>query len=162
MWRKTVIRARLLGQHGIELNINTQHFKCFIIYLFLAVLGLHCCWWAFSRCSKQGLRSSCGARASHCGGFSCHRARFSTCGLQSCSSQAPEHRLTSCGTWAYLLCDLLDLPNPGIELVSPTLAGGLFTTEPPGKPQYAAFLLFIQRIEILVMDNNAKVVLSLY
>ena len=27
-----------------------------------------------------------------------------------------------------------DLPNPGIEPVSPTLAGGLFTTEPPGKP----------------------------
>ena len=27
-----------------------------------------------------------------------------------------------------------DLPNPGIEPVSPALAGGFFTTEPPGKP----------------------------
>ena len=27
-----------------------------------------------------------------------------------------------------------DLPNPGIEPVSPALAGGLFMTEPPGKP----------------------------
>ena len=30
-----------------------------------------------------------------------------------------------------------DLPDPGIEpasLVSPGLAGGFFTTEPPGKP----------------------------
>ena len=27
----------------------------------------------------------------------------------------------------------VDLPNPGIETESPTLAGGLFTTEPPGK-----------------------------
>ena len=27
-----------------------------------------------------------------------------------------------------------DLPNPGMELVSPALAGGFFTTEPPGKP----------------------------
>ena len=27
-----------------------------------------------------------------------------------------------------------DLPEPGIELVSPALAGGFFTTEPPGKP----------------------------
>ena len=30
-----------------------------------------------------------------------------------------------------------DLPNPGIEptsLVSPALAGGFFTTEPPGSP----------------------------
>ena len=30
-----------------------------------------------------------------------------------------------------------DLPNPGIEPVSPALAGGCFTTEPPGKPQYS-------------------------
>ena len=27
-----------------------------------------------------------------------------------------------------------DLPNPGIKSVSPELAGGFFTTEPPGKP----------------------------
>ena len=27
-----------------------------------------------------------------------------------------------------------DLPGPGIELTSPALAGGFFTTEPPGKP----------------------------
>ena len=33
-----------------------------------------------------------------------------------------------------------DLPNPGIEPASPTspaLAGGFFTTEPPGKPNLA-------------------------
>ena len=27
-----------------------------------------------------------------------------------------------------------DLPNPGIKLTSPALAGGFFTTEPRGKP----------------------------
>ena len=27
-----------------------------------------------------------------------------------------------------------DLPNPGIEPMSPALAGGFFTTEPPEKP----------------------------
>ena len=27
-----------------------------------------------------------------------------------------------------------DLPDPGIELTSPVLAGGFFTTEPPGNP----------------------------
>ena len=27
-----------------------------------------------------------------------------------------------------------DLPDPGIELTSPALAGRFFTTEPPGKP----------------------------
>ena len=36
----------------------------------LAVLGLQCCMWAFSSCSQQGLLSSCGGLASHCGGFS--------------------------------------------------------------------------------------------
>ena len=39
-----------------------------------------------------------------------------------------------------------DLPNPGIEPVSPALAGRLFTTEPPGKPymdiSYAFFFHF--------------------
>ena len=28
-----------------------------------------------------------------------------------------------------------DLPDSGIELTSPPLAGGFFTTDPPGKPQ---------------------------
>jgi len=27
-----------------------------------------------------------------------------------------------------------DLPNPGVEPISPALAGGSFTAEPPGKP----------------------------
>ena len=27
-----------------------------------------------------------------------------------------------------------DLPDPGVESVSPTLASKLFTTKPPGKP----------------------------
>ena len=30
-----------------------------------------------------------------------------------------------------------DLPDPGIEPVSPALADGFFTTEPPGKPTVA-------------------------
>ena len=30
-----------------------------------------------------------------------------------------------------------DLPDPGIELVSPALAGIFFTTEPPGKPTFS-------------------------
>ena len=31
-----------------------------------------------------------------------------------------------------------DLPNPGIEPMYPALAGGFFTTEPPGKPLFAS------------------------
>ena len=50
----------------------------------------------------------CGARASHCGGFSCCGARalgmwasvVVACGLSSCGSRALEYRLSSCGAWA--------------------------------------------------------------
>ena len=34
-----------------------------------------------------------------------------------------------------------DLPNPGIELESPALAGGFSTTEPPGKPPLGCGML---------------------
>ena len=52
------------------------------------------------------------------------------CGFSSCSSQALEHRLNSCGTLFYLLCSMCDLPRPGVEPVSPALTDGFFTTEP--------------------------------
>ena len=55
-------------------------------------------------------------------------------GFSSCSSGALEHSLSSCGAWAKLHCGIRDLPGPGIEPVSPALAGGFFTAEPPGKP----------------------------
>ena len=55
----------------IYIYITCTH--CYF-YLFLAILGLHCCMWAFSRCGKQGLLSNCGTWTSHCGGFSCCRA----------------------------------------------------------------------------------------
>ena len=39
-----------------------------------------------------------------------------------------------------------DLPDPGTEAMSPVLAGGLFTTEPPGKPHPRLYipLTFLQ------------------
>ena len=33
-----------------------------------------------------------------------------------------------------------DLPGPGLEPVSPALAGGLLTTAPPGKPPLGEIL----------------------
>ena len=32
------------------------------------------------------------------------------------------------------------LPNPGIEPMSPALAGGFFTAEPPGKPHRSHYI----------------------
>jgi hypothetical protein len=54
-------------------------------------------------------------------------------GFNSCSFWALDtgsiivvHGLSCSGMW--------DLSGSGIETVSPALAGGFFTTEPPGKP----------------------------
>ena len=54
-------------------------------------------------------------------------------------SQALEHRLSSCGPQAWQLCSLWGLPGAVITPVSAALAGGFFTTEPPGKPPLVSF-----------------------
>ena len=79
------------------------------------------------------------------------RARaFSSCGkrgplfiavrgpLTIAASPAAEHRLqtrrlSNCGSRAQPLRGMWDLPRPGLEPVSPALAGRLSTTAPPGK-----------------------------
>ena len=69
-------------------------------WVFVAVCRL------FSSCSEQELLSSWGAKASHCGGFSCCRAGtlgqadsvVVECMLSSCSSWAPKLRLNSYNT----------------------------------------------------------------
>ena len=53
-------------------------------------------------------------------------------GLRTCGSQAPERRLGSCGTWAWLLRGMWDPLGSGIEPESSALPGGF--SEPPGKP----------------------------
>ena len=43
------------------------------------------------------------------------------------------------GARAQLLCGMWDLPEPGLEPVSPALAEGFLTTVPPGKPSNLLF-----------------------
>ena len=74
---------------------------------------------------------------SRCAGFSSCGAQASVvvaCGLGSCGLWALECSLSSCGTRAYLLHGMKNLPRPGLEPVSTALAGGFLTTAPPGKP----------------------------
>ena len=111
------------------------------------MLGLRCCVWAFSSCGERGLlfvavrgllievaSLCCGARA-----LGAWTSVVVTRGLSSCGSQALEGRLSSCGARASLLRGVWDLPGPGIEPVSPALAGRLLTTAPPGKPWHVIF-----------------------
>ena len=67
------------------------------------------------------------------------------------ASTAAARGLSSCGTGAELLHGMCDPPGPGIEPVSPALAGGFFTTEPPGKPS-----IFIQFNTCLLSCSNIK------
>ena len=85
-----------------------------------------------------------GAQASHCSGFSCCRtqavgvlASVVAEGWRSnCGSRALGHWLSSCHMQAELLLTMWKLPGPGVEPMTPALAGGLSTTRPPGKPNF--------------------------
>ena len=85
---------------GVEApsSISELHFflKIYLFILFLAVLGLCCCEWAFSNCGEMRLLSSCGTWAVHCSGFSCCGAPA----LRHVSTVIAAHGLSKYGTWA--------------------------------------------------------------
>ena len=89
----------------------------------MAVLGLCFCARAFSSCGKRGplFIAVLGPLTITASLVAEHR-------LQTC-------RLSSCGSRAQLLRGMWDLPRPGLEPVSPVLAGRFSTTAPPGKPR---------------------------
>ena len=94
----------------------------------MAALDLRCCVQSFSSCGEQGLLLFV--------------AMYEL--LIAVASLDVEHRLqarglSSCGTRAYLLCVMWKLPEPGIEPVSPALAGRLLPTVPPGKSSKLLF-----------------------
>ena len=88
------------------------------------MLGLHFCARAFSSCGKRGPLF-----------ITVHGP------LTIAASLVAEHRLqmrriSGCGSRAQLLRGMWDLPSPGLEPVSPALAGRFSTTAPPGKPYF--------------------------
>ena len=88
----------------------------------MTVLSLRFCARAFSSCGKWGplFIAVCGPLTIAASLVAEHR--FQT------------HRLSNCGSRAQLLHGMWDLPRPGLEPVSPALAGRFSTTAPPGKP----------------------------
>ena len=88
----------------------------------MAVLGLRFCARAFSSCGKRGPL------------FITVRGPLSIAASLVAERRLQTRRLSSCGSRAQLLRGMWDLPGPGLEPVSPALAGRFSTTAPPGKP----------------------------
>ena len=93
----------------------------------MAVLGLRFCARAFSSCGKRGPL------------FIAVRGPFTIVASLFAEHRLQTHRLSNCGSWAQLLRGMWDIPRPGLEPMSPALAGRLSTTAPPGKPQNTIF-----------------------
>ena len=66
------------------------------------------------------------------------------------TSVVAARRFSSYITWAQLFLCLWDPPDPGIEPMSPALAGGLLATAPPGKSRVFFFLFFFFNIYLLI------------
>ena len=124
----------------------TETWRKYLPYIFLSFFLFFGCVGSFVAAHGHSLVAArgalhCGVQSSHCGGFSCCGAQVLSrwasvvvaCRLSNCGSRALERRLNSCGTRAYLLHGMWDLPGPGLEPMSPALAGGFLTTVPPGK-----------------------------
>ena len=102
-------------------------FNILFIYLFMAVLSLRFCVRAFSSCGKWGPF------------FIAVRGPLTIAASLVAEHRLRTRRLSSCGSRAQLLRGMWGLPRPGLEPVSPALAGRFSTTAPPGKPQACAF-----------------------
>ena len=103
------IKSAICQMYGFRFQLDYLldmiFFKNNDFYLFIFSCAESCCFAGFfSRCGEQGLLSSCDARVSHCGGFSCcgawalGRAGFSsrrTCELWGAGSEVVGHRLSS-------------------------------------------------------------------
>ena len=77
---------------------NSGAFKKKIIVFIFGYAGSLWVGTLFPSCDKQGLFSSCGAWASHCGGCSfCGVWALGFAGFSSCSTWALEHRVSSHG-----------------------------------------------------------------
>ena len=91
------------------------------------MFGLRFCARAFSSCGERGPL------------FIAVRRPLTTAASPVAEHRLQTRRLSSCGSQAQLLRGMWDPPRPGLEPVSPALAGGFSTTAPPGKPHVFAF-----------------------
>ena len=99
----------------------------FIFILFMTVLSLRFCARASSSCGEWGPL------------LIAVRGPLTVAASLVAEHRLQTRRLSNCGSRAQPLRGMWDLPRPGLEPVSPALAGRLSTTAPPGKPRKCAF-----------------------
>ena len=87
-------------------------------------MGLCFCAWASSSCGKQEPL------------FIVVRGPLTVAASLVAEHKLQMHRLSSYGSRAQLLHGMWDPPRPGLEPMSPALAGRFSTTAPPGKPPF--------------------------
>ena len=122
-------------------------FKFLFVFIYLVALGLCCSTWAFSSCIERGLLFlavhglliAVVSLVAELGLLGLWASAVAARGLSSCGERALERSLSSCGALALLLRGMWDLPGPGLEPMSPALAGGFLTTAPPGKSRMICF-----------------------
>ena len=90
----------------------------------MAVLGLHFCGRAFSSCGERGPF------------FIAVRGPLTIAASLVAEHRLQTRRLSNCGSRAQLLHGTWDPSRPGLEPMSPALAGRFSTTAPPGKPRF--------------------------
>ena len=67
---------------------------------------------------------------------SCEATTLGLMGFRSWGPQALGHKLSSWGTWAWLLHGMWDLPRPGIKPISSALTGDSFPLNHQGSPGF--------------------------
>ena len=106
------------------------------------MLGLRFCARAFSSCGKWGPL------------FITVRRPLTIAAPLVAERRLQTRRLSNCGSQAQPLCGMWDLPRPGLEPVSPALAGRFSTTAPPGKPRDNIFNVMMRQSELCIFSHN--------
>ena len=133
------------------ISLNFDFFKKFIYLFICGCIGSSLLHVGFLQLRRAGATLRCGARASHCGGFSCCGTRaldarasvVVACGLQQlwlAGYRAQAQQLWRTGLVAPRH---VGSSQTRARTQPPALTGGFLTTAPPGKPLNFDFTIMI-------------------
>ena len=135
-------------------TISLSFFLIVIFYLFIySYIYFWLCWVFVSVRGLSLVVASGGHSSSRCAG------PFTMAASLLAEHRLQTRRLNSCGSRAQPLRGMGDLTRPGLEPVSPALAGRFSTTAPPGKPSYRLFLKIDKK---LIFNCQKMYVISLF